>query len=232
MRITRLLLATCFLGSLVSCSKKPTPEYRLTAEQLAWQPYKVGDVLRFGQAYTSKVRTFTIAAVNDQLITLSNSGGGGINLLGSASSSRLEQLLVDVRRTDTVRYQLTSTSTPAKPDSVINNYPDMLLEMATDDNRGDGPVTIRASVNWDYSFEHNLPLAEVLAGQAPADTAAHLLPTLKLGGIIYGPVLQLSNVLIRSNVAPRQKLTRRLYYAKNYGVVGFVEGRTLWYRLP
>lgn len=31
---------------------------------------------------------------------------------------------------------------------------------------------------------------------------------------------------------PRARPARLVYYAKGYGVVGFVEGGTLWYRLP
>ena len=73
--------------ALVGCEKE-TPEYRLTAEQLAWQPYHVGDVLRFGQARTSKVRTFTIKEVDDRTETLCNNCGGGINLGPGSSSNR------------------------------------------------------------------------------------------------------------------------------------------------
>lgn len=78
------------------------PEYRFTAEQLAWQPYRVGDVLRFGQARSSKVRTFIVTEVNDRLETYSQSGNAPV-YLGPPSKSRLQAIDVQVRRTDTLR---------------------------------------------------------------------------------------------------------------------------------
>lgn len=63
------VLGLGLLLGLASCTDKPVPEYRFTAEQLAWQPYRVGDVLRFGQARSNKVRTFIVTEVNDRLET-------------------------------------------------------------------------------------------------------------------------------------------------------------------
>lgn len=218
------------LLAAAGCGEKETPEYRLSAEQLAWQPYHVGDVLRFGQAHTSKVRTFVIEAVSDKVETLCNSCGGGINLFPSGSS-RLQKIRVDVRRTDTVRYIRSASSTPARPDSVALTGGYALLELGMDNNHGSGPVRANAQVYWDFRFDNYLPIQEVVAGQALPDTAAHLLPSLQVGGIRYGPVLQVSNSAYYTPPLPRTKSIRRLYYAKGVGVVAFVEGGTLWYKL-
>lgn len=217
--------------AIAGCGKKETPEYRLSAEQLAWQPYHVGDVLRFGQARTSKVRTFTIKAIDDRMVTRCNQCGGGINI-GPGSSSTLQRIRVDVFRTDTVRYIRSASSTPARPDSIPLTQGDTLLEMGIDDNHGDGPVVVQAQLYWDFGFYNYLPVQEAVAGKAMPDTTTRVLPLLQVAGITYGPVIQLSNTPSNSAPLPRTKRARRLYYARGVGVVAFLEGSTLWYRLP
>lgn len=230
LRLASAVLLLLPLLAMVGC-KKETPEYQLNAEQLAWQPYHVGDVLRFGQARTSKVRTFTITEIDDRMVTICNHCGGGINL-GPGSSSKLQRVRVDVLRTDTVRYVRTSSNTTAHPDSIPLTRGATLLEMGVDDNDGDGPVVVQAQIYWDFGFYNFLPIQEVVANQALPDTAAHVLPSLRIGGLTYGTVIQLSNSSFTSTPLPRTKPIRRLYYARGVGVVGFIEGGTLWYRLP
>ena len=56
MFFVRAATVSCLLMLAVAgCKKQETPEYRLSVEQLAWQPYHAGDVLRFGQAHSRKV---------------------------------------------------------------------------------------------------------------------------------------------------------------------------------
>ena len=227
----RVVAAASLLAFTVAgCGKKEDPEYRLTAEQLAWQPYRTGDVLRFGQARSSKVRTFVIGEINDRIQSYCNSCGGGINLWPTGSS-KVQEIRVDFRRTDTVRYMLSPSSTPTKPDSVPITYANTLLEMRLDNSHGSGPVVVQSRIYWDSGFYNYLPVQEVIANQALPDTAAHVLASLQVGGLTYGPVIQLSNSTFASAPRPRTKPIRRLYYARGVGVVAFLEGATLWYRL-
>jgi hypothetical protein len=227
----RTIGSLCCLLLAAGCDKKETFEYRLSAEQLAWQPYHVGDVLRFGQARSSKVRTFAIRAIDDRMETYCNNCGGGINL-GPGSSSTLQQIRVDVVRTDTVRYIPSPSSTPTRPDSIPLTQGDTLLEIGVDDNNGGGPVVVQAQLHWDFGFYNYLPVQEAIASKAMPDTTARVLPSLQVGGSTYGPVIQLSNTPSYLGSLPRAKRARRLYYAKGVGVVAFLEGNTLWYRLP
>lgn len=70
------LLSIAFMG----CSEKPPIESRLSAEALAWQPYRVGQIMRFGQAKTNKVRTFAITEVNDGFVEYSQGGNAPVYL--------------------------------------------------------------------------------------------------------------------------------------------------------
>ena len=131
-----------------------------------------------------------------------------------------------------MRYMLSPGSTPTKPDSVLITDANTLLELRTDGNHGSGRAVVQAQIYWDFGFYNYLPIQEVVANQPFPDTTAHLLPTFQAGGITYGPVIQVSSSPYLSTPLPRTKRTRRLYYAKGVGVVAFVEGDTLWYRLP
>lgn len=218
------------LLGLASCGEKPVPEYRFTTEQLAWQPYHVGDVLRFGQAGSSKVRTYTVTEVNDRLETYSQGGNAPV-YLGPPSNSRIQAIDVRVRRTDTLRYALTPISTPAKPDTIPYTGTESILNLNVIDRN-----SVVASVHWEIGFASTLPLNGLTDGTTPLDTT-FFLPALRLGGISYGPAIRLANELPLSPLpisysSPRARPTRLVYYAKGYGVVGFVEGSTLWYRLP
>ncbi|MBJ6111461.1 hypothetical protein JAO73_20740 [Hymenobacter sp. BT523] len=177
------------------------------------------------------MRTFTITEVDDRLVEDCNCGG--IPVLAGPTPSRLQQIRVDVQRTDTVRYVRTAGSTPGKPDSVAITGVVTLLDMSAGDNYGNGPVVVQSEISWDFGFYNYLPIQQVVANQVLPDTAAHVLPSLRVGGITYGPVIQLSNsAVMAANLPPRTKPIRRLYYAKGVGVVAFLEGGTLWYRLP
>lgn len=215
---------------LASCADNPVPEYRFTTEQLAWQPYRVGDVLRFGQARSSKVRTFVVTELNDRLESYSQGGNAPV-YLGPPSKSKGQAIDVLVRRTDTLRYVFTPTSTPARPDSIPYTGTTAVLSCYVFDAR-----TVVAYVDWDIGFGSVLPLGELTDGTAPLDTMRLLLlPTLTLGGISYGPVVRLANQLSPAAPTfgfPRARPARLVYYAKGHGVVGFVEGGVLWYRLP
>lgn len=228
MTTLRITVISCFLSVVTAgCGKKESPVYRLTAEQLAWQPYRVGDVLRFGRSGSAKTRTFTITQVNDRIETYSN-GGGGISLW-PVEQSKLEEIDVLVRRTDTLRYVRVNPGNAASTDSVLHDITS-LLSIRADDNHGIGPVVVQAELDWELGPFGSLPLQEVTTGRALPDTTARLLPSLQLGGVSYGPVIQVSNS--NYGALPRATPVRRLYYAKGAGVVGFVEGRALWYRLP
>lgn len=121
-----------------------------------------------------------------------------------------------------------ASGTPARPDSIPFTGTTSLLSMGAIDVR-----SIYAYVGWDLGFGNMLPLDEVVGKQVLLDSTQQLLPTLRLGGIDYGPVFRLSNVLRNlPNGFPRTRPARLIYYAKGYGVVGFVEGSILWYRLP
>ncbi|MBG8555301.1 hypothetical protein [Hymenobacter guriensis] len=233
MRNYTLILAGSFL-LIFGCSPEPVKEYKLSAEQLAWQPYNAGDVLRFGNARNSSVRTFTITNVQDQLQEYSFGGNAPV-YLGPAKKIKSQRLEVYARRTDTLRYMLTPASTPTQPDSVPYTYATPILAMEA--NAGEGPSyggsSSYALVGWDIGFSNWLPLEQVISKQPLSDTTHQLLPSLRLGGIDYGPVLRVSNRQTAPPAEfPRLRPARLLYYAKDYGVVGFVEGSTLWYRLP
>jgi hypothetical protein len=218
--------------ALAGCSEKPPIESRLPAGALAWQPYYLGQVLRFGQARTSQVRTFTITEVRDEFIEYSQGGNAPV-YLGPATKYKTESITVKMSRTDTVRYMRTAVSTPTKPDSILFTTGTQLLNLlAADDLSG----VLSAGVGWDVGFQRSLPLQEVLKGQMPIDTTQQLLPAIRLGGVAYGPVLSIANQASAPTGTydsfPRNKPARRIYYAQGFGVVGFVEGTTLWYRLP
>ncbi|SNR39208.1 hypothetical protein [Hymenobacter mucosus] len=206
-----------------SCISNREEEYTLPSNLLAWQPYHTGDVLRFGQDRSSKVRTFTITEVNSHFITY-RTGGTAPVYLGPSTKIKAQQLDIVARRTDTIQYQPTPTSTPAHPDSVLI-APTTLLSMSSTEYGN------HTYVFWDRGFGYLLPLNHVLKGEALYDTTAQLLPTMRLGTIAYDSVLRVSDGPHILPTSPRTKSTRRIYYAKGYGVVGFVEGSTLWYRL-
>ena len=181
------------------------------------------------------MRTYAVGEVRDEFVEYSQGGNAPV-YLGPATKYRTQMLTVGMSRTDTVRYMRTAVSTLTKPDSILFTTATHLLSLTAADELNNN---LLAEVGWDIGFQSPLPLQEVPKGQAPADTAQQLLPSLRLGGVDYGPVLRLSNKQTPPTgpyailpAFPLNRPARRLYYANGVGVVGFVKGPTLWYRLP
>jgi hypothetical protein len=63
-----IALATCCCCAALAACTAPGPQYRFTADQLAWQPYQEGQVLRFGNARTATVRTYRVSRVVDVMV--------------------------------------------------------------------------------------------------------------------------------------------------------------------
>ena len=231
MTTTPKMLWAALLTLTLSGCKKEVPEYRFTAEQLAWQPYRTGDVLRFGHARNGRIRTFRISKVDDRIESPYNCGGIA---LGGCPVSRLQYITVEAQRTDTVRYFRHSATTTAPSDSSAYNGSDPLLEMWLDDDHGSSatPVVV-ARLTWDFSALGGLPLQGVTAGTVVNDATVQVLPAVQLGGSSYGQTLLLTRPATVYQTYLRARPVRSLYYAKGHGVVGFVEqGADLWYRLP
>ena len=173
------------------------------------------------------MRTFLITEIQDELVEYYQGGNAPV-FLGPAKKVRVQTLDVRVRRTDTIRYTPTPTSTPTRPDSVPDTYARSLLSISAGDNIQPG----YAYLEWDFGFSGNLPLDDVIASR-PLANPTQLLPTLRLGSIEYESVLRVPNSLSGTPYGfPRNKPAHFVYYAKGFGVVGFEEGNTLWYRLP
>ena len=207
--LKNLLLPGALSGllALTSCAKDPI-EHRLSADQLAWQPYRMNDVLRFGNGRSSQVRTYRITSLQDQMERQYT----GTNFTPFPSSKHdCQHLTALVQRTDSA--------------AVVETAID--LELSYYDE-----LTLRAAAGWDNCYPAPLPLDEINQG-LPIDTLRYpgtaLLPTFKSGPATYGPVIRIT---YRYPTTVPNKPTRQLYCAKGYGVVGFVEGTTLWYRLP
>ncbi|MCB2407667.1 hypothetical protein [Hymenobacter lucidus] len=205
------LLATVLLSG---CEKDPE-EYRLSAEQLAWQPYHANDVLRFGHAKDGKVRTYRVTEVQDQM----EKQNTGINWTPFPSRELIaQQVKVLALRTDST----------AQPQTVLN------LELYYDGS--EAKVVLLAEVEWETFYPAaRLPIDSVNAGVALGTTftpGIEFLPTITLGPATYSQVIRAQNQYPTATL-PGLKLVRQLYYAKNKGVVAFEEdGTGLWYRLP
>lgn len=213
-RISILLGGAFLLLTLTSCSKAPAVEYRLSAEQLAWQGYQVGQELRFGHARDSRERTYRVTEIRDVM----EKQRGGINwtIFPSKESPLCQHTTVVVQRTDSL----------SQPRPVLD------LELYA---QGADPVQLRAEAEWETFYYARLPLNEVIKG-LPIDTLEYqypstvLLPMVALGPANYTQVIQIDN---RRGTVPVPRQTRRLYYARGKGVVAFTEaGNDLWYRLP
>ena len=66
--IQQKLAVVGLLVLLASC-RDPAVEHRLSEAQLAWQGYRVGEVLRFGHARDGRVRTYRVTEVQDRMQT-------------------------------------------------------------------------------------------------------------------------------------------------------------------
>ena len=209
-RLRTVVLSNSLL-LLAACSNDPE-QYRLSNDQLAWQHYQVNDVLRFGNSQSAQVRTYRITNLQDQMVRQYT---GASMLPLPRKKYDCQQVTVTVQRTD-------SAATAETALNLELYYTNSIPEIA-----------LQAEVGWDKFYPYaRLPLDEINQG-LPIDTLQFpgitLLPTVTLGPTAYRQVVRATYLYTAS--APT-KGTRRLYYAKNYGVVGFVEGNTLWYRLP
>ena len=217
LRLATLAAGATMLFALFSCAKEPAIEYRLTPEQLAWQGYKMGEVLRFGNARPGQERTYQVVHIKDTLET--QFMGTVVALPFPRKADPLyQQIKVRIERTDTVNYGYYALELSRNYDPVNVNQTDF-----------------RAQAEWAGFYPIRLPLDEVIAGQ-PIDTlyypATTLLPAIVLGATNYQQVIRIINLDTRTS-NPGHKRTRAVYYARGKGVVAFEEdGTGLWYRLP
>ena len=207
-----LALASCF------GRKEPAAEYWLSKEQLAWQGYRAGQVLRFGNAQSNAVRTYRVTQIRDSLETQFTGAVGPTVPFPQGKPPLYQQLVAVVQRTDLAtgrRYALT----------MGQNY----------DPHWSRPQ-LRAEASWETFFSARLPIDEVNAG-LPIDTltypATEFLREATFGTSRYDSVIHLT-YRHRNGTAPAgARPTRQLYYARGKGVVAYdEEGTGLWYRLP
>ena len=206
--VVYLLIGT--LGAASSC-KSPATKYRLSAEQLAWQPYQQGQVLRFGNSRTSAIRTYQVVLVTDAMVEY-----GGFCICVGIERPQFQQRTVTMQRTDTI--------------AVNSRFNVLSLSMGEHFNITGVDPNFQAATEWDGGGHAQLPIDEVNAG-LPFDTTSYgpyqgskLLPTYAVGTSTYTTVVQTV-----SGFGP----TTAVYHAKSRGVVAFEDKRTgLWYRLP
>lgn len=204
-----LAAAGCLL--LASCSKPPE-EYRLTSQQLAWQPYQTGQQLRFAQRPAGPVRAYRISNVADYLERQNT----GINF------TILPSRKIDCQHVE-VRAQRTDTTAQ---NTLVLNYE--LGYYA-------GDISLRAAIGWDKVEAYQMiPLDSIIKGVAFDSLqypGVRRLQTAAFGGTTYGPVLRVLPYLPPG--PPARGSLRAIYFAKGAGVVAFEEtGAGLWYRLP
>ena len=197
--------------------------HALSAEQLEWQGYRVGEVLRFGHAGSAYVRTYEVKSVKTRF------KGDGAGLFNT-----FQTLTALVQRTD----------------SIHEPFEGVVLELRSGRYEGE-ETSLETYCEWDGLHGGGLPVSEVLTGKkevkeyqsgimygsAGPDTLAYrsaeLLPSVVLGGRTHQQVIHIANLLRKPRKARRRKEIQHLYYARQHGVVGFEEdGSDLWYRLP
>lgn len=209
-----LILCT---SCLTSDDEPPLVEYRLTAEQLTWQPYRTGDVLRFGNDQNERIRTYEITEI--------------VDVMEKASTGSV-YIALPVRRQTAVLVQRVAVQMQ-RTDSVTSRIPLLNLELSYNPDRR-APSLIFSELSWEGFYNASLPIDSVNAGK-PIDQRFYqgvsLLPTLTLGPTTYQQVLAAENSYPQFTL-PGVRPVSRLYYARQRGVVGFVEGGTLWYKLP
>ncbi|NVO84714.1 hypothetical protein [Hymenobacter terrestris] len=211
------LCALMFCTSCLTSEEPPLVEYRFTAEQLAWQPYRTGDVLRFGNDHNNRIRTYKIPEIVDVMEEMST-GSVYIPLPVRRQTAVLVQRIA-------VRMQRT--------DSVTSRIPLLNLQLSYNPDRK-APSLIFSELSWEGFYKATLPIDSVNGGK-PINQRYYqgvsLLPTLTVGPTTYQQVLVAENSYPQLTL-PGVRLVSRLYYARQRGVVGFVEGGTLWYKLP
>lgn len=213
MKHTNLLPAFALVLLLSGCAKEPAQEYKLSAEQLAWQPYRTGDVLRFGHDKSSKVRTYRIIEVQDRMEK--QYVGGAILPFPRKQAPLCQEILVRVQRTDSI------------------GGPQLALIMQLSYESGYG-LQLRTDVYWEPMTTGELPIDSINARQSipTGYPSLALLPSLQLGPAAYTQVIDSRNPYPNPNPVGFKPINR-LYYARGKGVVGFEEnGSDLWYRLP
>lgn len=212
--VVRHLLTALVIGAsscLAACSLQgdaPAPEYRLTPQQLAWQPYHEGQVLRFGNARTTAVRTYAVSKLTDQMVTAYCS-------VCLSEQPKYQEISVQMQRTDTASVKFTALS----------------LQLYRARASGSDAPVLRATEGWTTHSTPGLPLDQIDRGQ-PLDSTQYfhvkLLPSLTLGTVTYSQVVRSPSFGV-----PDQGIVAVLYFTKNQGVVGFEEVSSgLWYRLP
>ncbi len=203
-RTTTFLFASLFTLLLYGCEKAPAVEHKLSAEQLTWQPYRAGDILRFGHARDNKVRTYRITEVRDTTDSFSGIFFG--------TRPIYQHIVVMAQRTDTV------------------SRPEQVLEINLAPITPSFIQPLWARVSWE-SCSTSLPIDKLNEG-TPLDTVDYkgirLLQLATFGPTIHAQVVHMTDYYRGPGAQPAH-----IYYARNKGVVAFKEGGTdLWYRLP
>jgi hypothetical protein len=196
--IYKLLAVSCLL--LPGCAGSPE-EYRLTNQQIAWQGYQAGQVLRFTQRPGGPVRTYRITSVDDRMERQTQ----GINFTVFLPRRDIDcqHVTVSAQRTDTTG-QVTVVL-----DFELNYYA--------------GSIDFRPTIGWEnFEAYKELPLDSINKGVAFDSLrypGVRLLPTAAFGGVTYTPVLQIAPDI--SGSTPAKGALQMLYYAKGTGVVAF-----------
>lgn len=223
-----LLLPVCGVA-LSSCNKsnEPGPAYYLTTEELAWQGYQLGQQLRFGQAGSSRVRTYAVVEVIDRLEE-------GYQPVWIASVQgqlpTYQHITVKGYRTDSASYVVASINSPKDSVREVDTFLD-LQKYAP--NHDPAKQALLSRVGWGTVFTADPQLQAVTTGQSlAANGNVTMLPTFAVGGITYGPTLQIVRGY-KVSPGPKQQVTNQIWFAKGRGVVAFEEQASgLWYRLP
>jgi hypothetical protein len=201
---------------LASCSKTPGVKYPLSADRLAWQPYREGQVVRYVNSRTAATRTYTVTKVFDRL-EKERLGINWVPLLPSREPDEYQNVTVTMQRTDSAGYSFTVV------DLVRSGDPSYATGL------------FFAAVGWETLGNGQLPIDELNQG-LPYDTTQYrgvkVLPTLTLGSNTYNNVLEIKS-LYTGTISPGLPTTTRVYYAKQLGVLAFDDKATgRWYRLP
>ena len=216
MKIQYFLVGIGLAVGVTACSGTPGMKYPLSADRLAWQPYREGQVLRFANSRTTAIRAYTVTQVADYTVK-ERLGINWVPLLGSRKPREYQNVDVTIQRPDSVGYSFTAVG----------------LNQDGDPSSPNG-IFFRATVGWDgFSAYDSLPIDSVNKGAA-FDSLRYpgirLVQSATFGGITYGPVLRILPFLPST---PVKGALRVIIYAKGAGVVAFEEtGRGLWYRLP
>lgn len=202
---------------MAACTS-PGPEYRFTADQLAWQPYQDGQVLRFGNSQTAAVRTYRVTRVLD--IMEKQNALWGFKPFPHEGPPSYQNVSAYLQRTDSLSDEFAAF----RLDFDFVNSPVV----------AGSEMLVNARLNWDTPLYTPsiaiLPVDELNQG-LPLDTVRYgsvrLLPVHTLGSATYTAVVQYT---LRSTQYGGP--TTGLYLTKANGVVGFVQRNALWYRIP